>query len=699
MKLAPRIERAAAFSAAVIAKKIVNGYTQNKYKSWDELAKGLSITLPAATTSLPFTYVNVSLLSRYWQTSWKERIQEEFSSDDNKLLIDKNVETFGEITLKPEQQATYLSILEKLKDRQENAVLCDGDVGLGKTPITCAVLHSLIFKCGFLDKLENKYLIHPILIICPDIIRKDWVNTLKRMGLEDYYLRGKIHIISDTDFQGQKGEKFCTEEIDPWDETNVTYKWNKHLSPALVIIDEIQRFRNPLTKRTLCVESLLDKNNVFPTPQFICLSATPFEKVNDSRLFVLLCEKTFLGINVKAETFGIFSRTVTPNPETPSKESLKNLRKVLRDNIVSIPYVKPKHRPYYTFELTDFRNEHDRKIYEKAMETYLRSCALTGKNTDNAQMMRMVALGIFKKTVEPLRVHRFTEIAAHNYFSRQKSTAIFCAYTQTIADVVFDLVENKKIPRNKISIIWGGRKRVKIEDLLSKEEFQELMDNPELFMSRIAGNPKMAKKITDSLEFFQEGIARDETEIEQKQRHEKLELYGLTGIQSKKKRREEVDKYQSGETEIIVMTIQSGGVGLTLDRSQEHILPREGLVTMIYKGDHFLQAFGRLCRRMSISDAHYKIFAMKDTIESDHVLPILDGKLKATASFTNRLFEICDLYELYNKAKLTMPERTVEIAKKEAEEFDLEGIEKELSIDNADTIDDNEENELELTGK
>jgi len=160
---------------------------------------------------------------------------------------------------------------------------------------------------------------------------------------------------------------------------------------------------------------------------------------------------------------------------------------------------------------------------------------------------------------------------------------------------------------------------------------------------------------------------------------------GLMGDQSPLQRQREIDKFQSGEAKWCIFTLAAGGVGLSLDHNAPHLLPREVLVTPSYSGPEFKQALGRCVRRTTLSDTHQYMCYMKDTVESDHVAPLIDRKMKFISAITQSTFNIIDLdTTTYKEYKF----RTQDEILRDAEEETAQLTAEELSEDNEDEDDD-----------
>ncbi len=687
--LTPKLDREAKALAEQQAMRIKIFYNRGLLKSWNDVDKLVKLTVPENFRAQPFNFANVSTFSALWRHSYLERLEKAVSEPveaiKHKFRVEKPSEcsTFGKITLMPEQQPVFRAIYEALfpdlarstnpSPNPTKAALQDGLMGSGKTYIAVAVIAQAI-KDGILNRPDALIRIHPFIIFTPKNVVEQWMRVAEDFGLNEYLAKRKILVTSDSVFSSNFGRAFISEHEDMISaETKLV--WSPLTTPYLAILDECHRYVNHRTLRTKAAIALTQAK---PDKKFLFLSATPFEKVNDAYLFSIACDASFLGQQVTPNTFRFFAGMLDKCPEKPNREAIKRLRNVLSPYIFSLPYIKPKHKAVNVIDLVEFRNEKDKSIYHKAHEFYIKVCEKSGKNTDWGQFEKFIALNNFRKTVEPLRGYHLASQAAEHYRRGDKATVIFTMYKETIVNVAFELVDKYKIPRNKISIIWGGKKEYKPEDLLSQEELDSILNGGDIM--KYVGNKELRRKLRITLRYFQDKEEHAETVEEQAYRHNKLKELRLVGRQSDNARQTEIDNFQDGTTTICLATLASGGVGLSLDKNKPSLLTREGYFTPSYSGKEFQQALGRLVRRASLADAIQHICMMRDTVEEHHVAPILDNKLKCIAEVTNRSFDIIDLIA----QPVTKTNRPATIAADESHIRTLEEAAKDA--DNDDTI-------------
>lgn len=677
MNISPAILKEVKRQAVMTAMKMQTYYQRNLLKSWADIEKHFSIEIDVRTKAQTFNYTTFSAFRTLWQNSAEARLEAATSKKEEvtKIKVDHEEIRFGNIKLFPEQTGCFKALrsafIGPFSDGRKpiKAALQDGYMGSGKSFIGGALIADLVYNQGILKDPFIQMLPHPIMIFTPKGVVEHWKRVLESFGLGNYVRTRKIYVFSNGEFTTSLGDMFCVEEED--DITGESkLEWQPMLTPVMALLDECHNYIRPGSIRTRKVIAMFKAQkrllSRFPTlkvkPFSLFMSATPMEKVNDARTFCVAVDTEFMGQKVNEESFNYFARTIDREPNKPNREAVKRLRSVLSPYIFSIPYVKPRYKAVNLVWTVDFQTEGHKKIYASAHQRYIDACRRSGKNTAWGQFEVFIELNNYRKTVEPLRAGHLAARAAENYHSGKLATAIGCAFKETVAEVIFQLVDRYRVPREHISLVWGGKRQYRTEDLLSKEEVDRLLrdglDN--LFKDRV-----LLKRLRTTLRFLQDQHEHEEDPEQQARRHTRLAELGLLGKQNDNARQVEIDRFQDGSSRICIFTLASGGVGLSFDRDKESLLPREGLFTPVYNGKEFQQVLGRLVRRASLADANQYICMMKGTVEEYHVAPILDSKLKCIAEITNRNFDIVDL--LQRDAPAAAPTHLRDLSEAEAD--------------------------------
>jgi hypothetical protein len=100
----------------------------------------------------------------------------------------------------------------------------------------------------------------------------------------------------------------------------------------------------------------------------------------------------------------------------------------------------------------------------------------------------------------------------------------------------------------------------------------------------------------------------------------------ICGGQSLRERQDQIDRFQSNKSNIIILMIQAGGVGISLhDIHGGH--PRMSIINPSWSGQDMQQAFGRIHRAGAKTPAIQKIIYVSETFE-DYVKNLVDSKIK-----------------------------------------------------------------------
>ncbi len=100
------------------------------------------------------------------------------------------------------------------------------------------------------------------------------------------------------------------------------------------------------------------------------------------------------------------------------------------------------------------------------------------------------------------------------------------------------------------------------------------------------------------------------------------------GGQNPEKRQKEIDKFQRGETDFFLCTLQSGGTGLDLPHDEPGVnRQRHVIVPLCWSVYSFIQFIGRVHRMSSCSISHEEIVGYAGTIEGTDIMPRLQAKV------------------------------------------------------------------------
>ena len=627
-------------NAVRLAGKAKNAFTFKIAKDWNTLASHLGITITPVFTSQPYDWPTVSAFARYWVDSVQDRLKKaqeiKVIQPQPKLdIATVECKHFGGITLLPEQQVMVDNFLKAVNDNVTRAGVQDGKTGSGKTFAAAAIIDHFIKTNK--HKTMGLELPYAILVVTRKTVVESYKRVLEEAGL-GRYLGNVIFVTQYSALTSNIGRIFYSVEYkeDPYSDepAEEVIRINEVIAPKLIIWDEAHALNNKETKQT---KLALAYGRLKNPPIQLFMSATIWTKVNDSRTAVLAARFKYNDMEVTEETFPIFAGSICKEPHKPNIAAAKRLREVLSPIIFSFPYVKWPHKAINSVLLVDFLSKQHEERYAMAFDIYQERKRKAGLNTNYGQFEEFVALNVFRHAVESFRVPAMVERGMASIKSG-KTVIMGAAYRETIAQAVFQY-EAAGIPRSKMSIIWGGRRKWKKELLLSDSAIDDMV-------KRVAKGEMLdadeLRALQETNLYNTERYMYGETEEEHQVRLAKMESLGLMGNQTQRARQEEIDRFQSGESIVALFTLAAGGVGLSLDHNKPSLLPRESYLTPTFNGPEVKQAMGRGLRRTTLSDIYQYVCFMRGTVE-ETVAQYLDTKFKCIDAITNNSFNIIDL--------------------------------------------------------
>jgi len=123
----------------------------------------------------------------------------------------------------------------------------------------------------------------------------------------------------------------------------------------------------------------------------------------------------------------------------------------------------------------------------------------------------------------------------------------------------------------------------------------------------------------------------------------------IVGGQTEKARQEMVDKFQAGLLDIMLITVRSGGVGISLHHDRPESRPRHIIIPIPWSAIDLVQFLGRGHRLTSMSHTTQESLYYADTIEDDKVVPTLERKVKCLAKSVTAKEQFITLFEPENQ--------------------------------------------------
>lgn len=329
---------------------------------------------------------------------------------------------------------------------------------------------------------------------------------------------------------------------------------------------------------------------------------------------------------VDLNSWPVFAKKIASpsDPEEYCEAAVDRLMLNIEEHVSHVKNVRPQFKPTNNIKLIEFVNDKQRIEYGLAVEEYLELLAkLSGMPTAKRQIAKITADLKFRQKAELLKAENHADEMFSSVEHAKHAAVCACNFQATIATSVKYLVDKYKVPRDKITIIWGGDQRFDMahidpipDDLIIKTLTDKAMGREV--------DKRLLKKIKLQLEARVLNL-------------DKLSADLRLGKQSKKERQREIDKFQSGYALYNFFTFKSGGIGLSLHHTDEltkekvrrkpngfayvEDIPkiptrqRDTILATTWSPMEMVQGLGRVPRLTSLSSTAQVILGFKGTIE------------------------------------------------------------------------------------
>lgn len=513
--------------------------------------------------------------------------------------------------------------------------------GTGKT-FMAAMLVRHLYDIGF---HENKSW-GPVKYLY--VTRATIVEQTKRV-FQKYFnlgIRQGIEILNIEQLRSRAGTVWVKEEVVIVNGQEQTiWKWHPMIHPPVVLWDECQALKNEGSTQHQIAAAY---NDIAEHTTQIFVSATPFTRVIEAKCFAVSTKKPIsdnLGLGhtsyLSNATWPTYAAAIASpsGPEEYNEAAVERLTKDLEPYIKRVRGVRPQFDAINSIQLIEFETDDERKYYEDTEKRYYEKKAKLaeqlGKDIgEDGSAGGIWALVLLNERCMAAEYCRRYHLAKMMKKAVEQGYAAVCAvkYKNTLIAIVRILVEEWGIPRDKISLVWGGGQTKLTKKQQTKAEIKAQADK--------------LKEIGMDIGAVLENLDLDQVEdrvLEEIPAHLRL------GMQSKEERQREIDKFQSGKTIYCLYTFKAGGVGLSLHHSDElspvkvrrkesgyaveddiknvPIRPRANFVAPTYSAIELVQGLGRCPRLTSLSNTPQRLVYYKHTVEED-VARIVSAKLK-----------------------------------------------------------------------
>jgi len=474
-------------------------------------------------------------------------------------------------------------------------------VGFGKT-FTYGQFIRDCYESGWIAKNKG-FAPYPVVIVTKASIVEQTCRVMEDSF--GFKVPEEVLVVNYEALRSSFGEMFIHEETKVINgEPETTYTWRPFLNPVLLVLDEYHCLKNIGSVQSKICQAFND----LPTKEKYVLgsSATPFSRVSSAKVFAVSTHKKWKNLDLEIELTNanwpaLAKRVASPaDPEEFSKAAIKRLLKEFRGYIYSPKHVIQKHRSQNRVRVIEFETKEDQQQYDLAWENYLKERAkIEGSGVKNEAFLMLVQFLKFRQAAELIK----SRAKARMMFEEvNKGFAVISAdnFKPSIAKAINYLYQDYGIKRDNISIIWGGDARFAGNgDRIPPEEIHRIMKEAACGQEI---DMKVLKKILSQLQVDLMGLADLPKELD-------------LGIQSRKQRQIEIDKFQSGKSQYCFFTFGAGGAGLSLHHCESFLRPRRTFASATYNEMECEQAFGRAHRINSLSDTIQEILVFRGTIE------------------------------------------------------------------------------------
>ncbi len=521
------------------------------------------------------------------------------------------------------QRDTALEFFEAFTQKNYLACMLRANTGDGKTYFAAQQLKWLQDSGHF-----NRQSISPwkVLYVTGASIVDQTIEVLEEFGLD---CLNEIHVLNYESLRAKFGtSRFLSkklvilrgEEFEEW-------QWNPLTHPVFIVWDECHKLKNERSIQSQISHAANNIKYIHPVtqkPAFIqqlFMSASPFSRVFHAKSFAVATKKpiaTGYGGNriITNENWKSIARQITHphDPNDYSKLAMKKFLREFKDYIFTFKNVRRKFRAILRSEIIQFSSPEDAQRYKVLWDNFVEfKKRLEGKEYSTSRFLVLVQLGVFRAGAELIRA---PEIARRMYRDWLEGYAPVCAigFKATGAKILMELTQRYKIPRDKISMIWGGSAayaKLGSGPKMSKEEIFAVLGEAIKNPGKI--DIKKIKAIHQQLKAEADGLGDIPKELD-------------LGIQTKDARNRERKKFQSGASEFCIFTFGAGKEGLSLHQNTDKLRPRKQYNTPTYNEMEMLQAEGRTARITSLSDTEIITLLYANTIEVPVLRRVLEKR-------------------------------------------------------------------------
>lgn len=513
--------------------------------------------------------------------------------------------------------------------------------GAGKTFISGAVLRRLIDNDFHKDKTYG--VTNYLYVTKSSVVEKTKRDLRNHFGIHH---PNDVEVVNIEQLRSRAGQLWIQrktkieygEEVEYWE-------WKPLLSPCVIVWDECQVLKNDSSTQ----HKIATAYSKLPNVTQLFVSATPFARVSEAKA---LCLSLRLDISPYGFPEGTiltennwlsFANFVAQGDPTDYNESaVERLMKIIDPFVIRVKGVRWQFNAINNVEIIDFQSPDEAKEYTEAWNKYLaKKAKLEESITDNPLFQLWIETAIFLAAAENCKRFIYAERMVRDV-NNGYAAVLAVKQKKTLINVVKILNEKYGVPRDKISLVWGGGQT----QLTAKQKLKmKVLENKELFeKSGITMEDMMLNEVEERI-------------VEDLPEHLRL------GSQAKDERQREIDRFQRGQSLFCIYTLKAGGAGLSLHHTDEMVKekvrrkesgyaveedipkiptrPRKATITPTWSAIELVQAIGRCPRLTSLSNTIQTMLFYRDTVEEQqsqvvmHKLKCLGKVVRQRESWTD----------------------------------------------------------------
>lgn len=338
------------------------------------------------------------------------------------------------------------------------------------------------------------------------------------------------------------------------------------------------------------------------------------------------------------KTWSLFARKIASpaDPTDYNQEAVDRLMDRMEKHVVRVTGVRPQFHARNVCQLIRFQSQADADYYHSAWDRYMLEKAKIegqeGLSAAQSRMMILVQFLKFRQAAELIRAPYLAKAMWESVVKDNKAAVCAANFRQTITRTCQILMNDYNIPRDKISLIWGGSQVSQTKRGKLKQKIQS-----------VEGLEALLK--ANGIDLASINLGEDVEVKEEVHFDPALRM----GSQNREARQHEIDQFQRGESLYCFFTFKAGGVGLSLHHTDELLefkcrrkesgyiveediplvstRPRRVFLAPTYSAIELVQGLGRCPRLTSMSDTEQTLLFFYGTIE-ERVKAITDMKLR-----------------------------------------------------------------------